>query len=396
MCILQIGGTVTLLSDSEIRIKLSEIESSRWVAIDTLLQALQSAGPGVWQPMKKLEGEPSNVFSMPSFAQSAELSALVTALYDSGLIMGFGWPEWLESLSQPPNPQGENGNDPVFLVKYVTATVRQDRFVEGFLNSECENGNFLHAVQRLIHLSKSYNESTLRSSPPNNLLTTAFYDDIFFAIQSLGKATGSSLAHLCLTSKPESALRDRIAWALQNAHPGGVVAREWTPTTRLEDFESPRFDLTVFGDLEGGPPTHQPQYAIELKVYGFLEQADALPDHHREAMARDLLKLRQLRKSQNDAGNHEFVSYFVLIHQTLRNQVPKELDGIVKYASRSNRAHQKYPDRLDEIRDVANSNAADWLRSHGMLLPGSGWLKLDVGSHWGIGVNLDFLVCQVL
>jgi len=250
-----------------------------------------------------------------------------------------------------------------------------------------------------MHLAKgsvTFEELVMRALKPS-LLTTAFHGTIFDAATTAVKESQDELAYLSLTSKPEEALRNSMAWAIARSNENLVVAREWSPGQSLGHFSSPRFDLAALERrFVNESSTLNPSFAAEFKVYGFLQQTEEIPGHHREAMARDILKLLELNATQRSAGNQQFVSYFVVVHQTLRNPIPEVLNRVVKYSSLINAKMSSYSEGLEAARDTANQRVSEWLaKDLGLQVPGQGWLRLDAGQYLGIGVNLDFLICQV-
>ncbi len=71
------------------------------------------------------------------------LDAIVSQLYDAGLIVPFDWPTW---AAEHPSLRDVAVADPVEAVKYLTAVVRADRFSDGTLAAAVESGGMLRAL----------------------------------------------------------------------------------------------------------------------------------------------------------------------------------------------------------------------------------------------------------
>jgi len=238
-------------------------------------------------------------------------------------------------------------------------------------------------------------ETLVRQRSPIESRPSAHHDSLLRAFQTIPTGTGSPMAYLSLTSKPEQAVRDHIAWTLANGAINSIIAREWSPGIKLPHFDSCRVDLCA---LEHPNKTDRlrAMFAAEFKVFGLLEQVHDIPPHHREAMAHDLLKLSELAREEHAKGNTDFVGYFVLIHQTHQDKAPPHLESIVKYAPLINRNLDHYVDDLEGARHQANENILEWLKELDMPPTNSGWLEIDLGSYWGINVKFDVLITQVL
>jgi len=84
-----------------------------------------------------------------------------------------------------------------------------------------------------------------------NIVTTAWWDELCRGINSLNDFKENELAYLCLTSKPEHVIRDRVALHLEGNTDSGVkaVSREWTSSHGIG-----RTDLAVV-DISNGKNT---------------------------------------------------------------------------------------------------------------------------------------------
>jgi hypothetical protein len=117
------------------------------------------------------------------------------------------------------------------------------------------------------------------------MLTSVTIRDPLTLLGALDEVAASyapgELAYLALTSKPEHAIRDRMAWALHTRLPGCVVAREWN---------SPhgRIDLAVL-DESGTSPLA----LLEIKAaytFDFTSEDLGSARSYRTKVAADLVK----------------------------------------------------------------------------------------------------------
>jgi hypothetical protein len=221
-----------------------------------------------------------------------------------------------------------------------------------------------------------------------NILTTAWWDELRRGVDSLNYFKDNQLAYLCLTSKPESIIRDQVAMYLEaNTNSADkAVSREWTSS-----HVTGRTDLAV---VDVSNQNNEPELAVEFKVYGFLEQLDGIKPRHGREMLSDIAKLRKLNGRKGVDGSQP-VCYFVLIHQTLRDIIPANLLDVVKYARRSNRALEGANLSLEEMQNSCNDNARLFLNRNGVFFGNGDWIRIHAGKHWGIGVDLDVLIMQV-
>jgi hypothetical protein len=222
-----------------------------------------------------------------------------------------------------------------------------------------------------------------------NIVTTAWWDELRRGINSLNDLKENELAYLCLTSKPEHVIRDRVALYLEGNTDNGVkaVSREWTSSHGIG-----RTDLAVV-DISNEENT--PELAVEFKVYGFLEELDRIKPRHEREMLSDIKKLQKLINGRKGIDGQQPMCYFVLIHQTLRDIVPSNLLGVVKYAKLSNERLKNAKLPLRDMQNECNARARYFLECAGVFFGNGEWVRIDAGEHWGIGVDLDVLIGQV-
>ena len=222
-----------------------------------------------------------------------------------------------------------------------------------------------------------------------NIVTTAWWDELRRGINSLNDFKDNELAYLCLTSKPEHVIRDRVALYLEGNTDSGVqaVSREWTSSHGVG-----RTDLAI---VDISNEKNAPELAVEFKVYGFLEELDRIKPRHKREMLSDIEKLRKLINGRKGIDGQHPVCYFVLVHQTLRDVVPSNLLGVVKYAGLSNKVLEDAKLSLQEMQNKCNARARCFLEDAGVFFGNGEWVRIDAGEKWGIGVDLDVLIGQV-
>jgi hypothetical protein len=90
------------------------------------------------------EGE----IQFPFYSSTNIVDEFLSIMYDENLIINFDWPSWEEGKRIM--SQGNFiGLDSFTLMKLLTAIVRSDRFNEGNLVANFENGNILKILQEL-------------------------------------------------------------------------------------------------------------------------------------------------------------------------------------------------------------------------------------------------------
>jgi hypothetical protein len=136
---------------------MDDVLQERLKALARFLPALEEPGFqfGTWQGGKQKE---PGVFSMPYFALSETGSAFVRMAYEQGWVQtDFSWPAWKETeeaISLRDDPEALAAASPEQLAKLLTVLVRQDRFVEGGLNSAFESGLLTAIARRAGELVK--------------------------------------------------------------------------------------------------------------------------------------------------------------------------------------------------------------------------------------------------
>jgi hypothetical protein len=110
---------------------------------------------GMWHGSKRRKpGE----FMLPYFELSETASLFVDMAYEKGWVLsGWDWPAWMkteEAITLRDDPAALAAASADKLAKLLTVLIRQDRFVEGGLNSAFESGLLTAIVRRAAALAE--------------------------------------------------------------------------------------------------------------------------------------------------------------------------------------------------------------------------------------------------
>ncbi|MFZ3497180.1 hypothetical protein ACODT5_28820 [Streptomyces sp. 5.8] len=181
------------------------------------------------------------------------------------------------------------------------------------------------------------------------------------------------LAYLALTSKPESPVRDRLAWTLHTSLPDHVAAREWATNGKRA-----RTDLAILDKA-----SHKPLALIELKAcytFDFADPAQKSVGDYRRRIADDLAKARE-------AGDAD-TALFGLLLMTHPAIPPQQTTSVVKYGpdiERSLKARSSH-----SLAAAARHNALTALTPLGKVKDGT----LRAGSAFGIDVDISYFLIR--
>lgn len=108
---------------------------------------------GTWH---KSEQEKPGVFVLPHFEPSETAVSFVHTAYDQGwVLVDWAWSAWIkteEAVSMRDDPAALAVASPKQLAKLLTVLIRQDRYVEGALNSAFESGLLTAIIRREAEL----------------------------------------------------------------------------------------------------------------------------------------------------------------------------------------------------------------------------------------------------
>jgi hypothetical protein len=173
----------------------------------------------------------------------------------------------------------------------------------------------------------------------------------------------NELAYLALTSKPEFAVRDKLAFYLHNALSENeyIVAREWK-----------RSDLVVL--LAG-----KPQVIVELKaMYHFNVLNGATKPHpYQSRVEADVQKALRLAEPETEV-------YALLLSTHPHSSFSFSLSGVIKYLSHINRAYQQIQTQ-EEIRERAIRHVQEWFDGAEVTTG-----TIEGGTAFGARVDVDY------
>ena len=106
------------------------------------------------------------VSQFPYWDWSEITQKFVKVMYDLNLVINFDWMEWKEGSTMLQNENPDFSTiDSVTLCKLLTTIIRADRFNDGFLIGNFENGNILKIVKALNHnVNNNDRERTISKS----------------------------------------------------------------------------------------------------------------------------------------------------------------------------------------------------------------------------------------
>ena len=173
----------------------------------------------------------------------------------------------------------------------------------------------------------------------------------------------NELAYLALTSKPEFAIRDKLAFNLHQSllARGLIVSREWKRT-----------DLAVL--LEA-----RPQALLEIKaMFSFDAVKKGRPSHQYESLLQsDVAKARKVALSQTQI-------FALLLSTHPAASFDPRLRGVVKYLTKINSNYRGMS--ASEIRENATSAVRSWPSSRLVRTAGT----IAAGEAFGVEVKLDY------
>ncbi len=136
--------------DAVIRGRLDAVTASSWLELDALVDTLATAaGTAVeWKApeprVELVDGVATQVVGFAHPVLPAAARGAFEFLHRECLVVPFDWQPWLRDRRDLPGDP-----DPVTAVKYLTATVRSDRFDDGALAAAVESGAFAVALRSL-------------------------------------------------------------------------------------------------------------------------------------------------------------------------------------------------------------------------------------------------------
>lgn len=133
----------------------------RLAALAVFLPAFRAAefNLGHWEGESRREG----TITMPYFVLSDQATSFVDAAYRLGRVLtDFNWPAWKETPEAKrlrDDPAVLANATPEQLARLLTVCIRQDRFVEGALESAFKSGLLTRILERVAELAATTQKS---------------------------------------------------------------------------------------------------------------------------------------------------------------------------------------------------------------------------------------------
>jgi hypothetical protein len=129
---------------------LASIDQSEWKKLFDLLPEIGRTK--TFGMLRGGEKQADGAYTMPWYQRSAVVNELERVAYELGIVVPFDWGTWDEGreILHEKNPDFEQ-LDAVTLCKLITAIVRNDRFCDGVLVENFENGVIPKIILSLKH-----------------------------------------------------------------------------------------------------------------------------------------------------------------------------------------------------------------------------------------------------
>ena len=132
-------------------IHLPSSDDPRWVELAALVERISDDGVHVkWKGADRTD-DGALVLPWPDY--DVAVRAMVSLLYDLGVIAERNWPDWARANGEDAGDHrwiaGASLDDTVML---LTTIVRQERFVDGAIAAALESGQLGAALDRLLQL----------------------------------------------------------------------------------------------------------------------------------------------------------------------------------------------------------------------------------------------------
>ncbi len=189
-------------------------------------------------------------------------------------------------------------------------------------------------------------------------------------------AEDPSLAYIAVTSKPEQAIRDRVACYFHSKDSSLIAAREF----RVKSKEKPKLRKTV--DLVLLKPSIKPVAVVEFKAM-IVPDALADPKHHLMIeLKNDMVKLSKIT-------DVPCFGVMVMVHiEDISALIQQGLDqGVVKYHSNFRKWAENDKAYREAVMRVRNFLARGQTRLINSLM-------IELGSVWHSGVKLACFVLE--
>ena len=124
------------------------ISVEQWAKLFDILPEIYSTKD--YGQMAKSEKIAEGVYSFPHYNYSSIAIKFIDIVYELNLIINFNWMEWNEGIKiMNERTEGFDDLDSVTLCKLITTIVRADRFNEGLLITNFNNGTIFKILEAL-------------------------------------------------------------------------------------------------------------------------------------------------------------------------------------------------------------------------------------------------------
>ena len=127
---------------------LKSLKKEQWSKLFSLLEPLNSnLEHGTLMDGKK---QPDGTIPFPFYVMGPVIEKLIHVIYELDIAPAFDWTSWIEGRQILNNEKQDfNTLSPVALCKLLTLILRNDRFMEGFLLSRCNDGTMARIISAL-------------------------------------------------------------------------------------------------------------------------------------------------------------------------------------------------------------------------------------------------------
>jgi hypothetical protein len=133
---------------------LNDIPKTEWQRLFDLIPAIENTRS--FGTIKGGQKQPNGYIEMPYISQSELVRGFLKLVYDIRIILDFDWPAWDEGREFIMKKDFTNLDIETYC-KLLTAIVRSDRFNEGYLAENFENGNVLNILKNLKKVVEQIN-----------------------------------------------------------------------------------------------------------------------------------------------------------------------------------------------------------------------------------------------
>jgi G:T/U-mismatch repair DNA glycosylase len=133
---------------TEFKKQIEAIPSSDWTRLFELITEIENSK--IFGTLSAGEEVANKVFQLPYWDWSDITRRFIQVAYEIKIVLDFDWGNWSEGISMIENGKREFDKlDTLTLCKLMTMILRADRFNDGFLVSNLENGTILKILKAL-------------------------------------------------------------------------------------------------------------------------------------------------------------------------------------------------------------------------------------------------------